>query len=233
MKRLLVCLLVCLGVLTPRARATGPDQLFESLRRKILAVTDYTAQVKIKINVTYMRIPPMAGTLYFKAPDKMRLERRGGLSILPRRNVHLTLNNLVPTGNVTVIDAGTEMKNGRNLRIIKVIPEDDKSEIILAKIWVDEAHMLAMHLETTTRNEGTVNMEMEYGKYVNYSLPDKVTIIMDIKDFKLPKGVALDYNESTDPKPDKEIKNKKGTVQISYLSYEINKGLSDAVFNEE
>ena len=31
----------------------------------------------------------------------------------------------------------------KTLRVLKVIPEDDKSGIILSKIWIDEANLLA------------------------------------------------------------------------------------------
>jgi hypothetical protein len=88
------------------AHAADASALFQSLRTKVLSVQDYTADVKMHINVSYMRIPQLNGTLYYKAPDKMRLERHGGLSILPKKNINLTLSNLIPGGNVTVIDMG-------------------------------------------------------------------------------------------------------------------------------
>jgi hypothetical protein len=73
-------------------------------------------------------------------------------------------------------------------------------------------------------------MDLEYSKYAEYGLPDKVTIYMDLKDYKLPKGVTMDYDDLAPAKAAKEPVNKKGNIQISYLSYVINKGLSDGVF---
>ena len=211
------------------AHATDATKLFDSLRHKVLSVKDYAADVKMNINVTYMRVPQLSGILYFKAPDKMRLERHGGLSILPKKNINLTLSNLIPTGNVTVIEVGTATVGTRKVRVLKVIPEDEKSDIILTKIWVDEHDLLAVRTETTTRNDGTVIMDLDYGHYVSYALPDKVTIYMDLKDYKLPKGVTMDYQES---EPVKTGKGSKGTIQINYLKYDINKGLSDGIFNK-
>ena len=69
---------------------------------------------------------------------------------------------------------------------------------------------------------------MSYGKYIAYGLPDKVVFAFNTKDYKLPKGVTLEFE--TD-KPDKEkLKNRKGRVEITYSSYTINKGVSDAEF---
>ncbi len=216
--------------LSSTAKATDANKLFDSLRRKILVVKDYTAEVKMKINVRYMRIPQLAGTLYFKSPDKMRLERHGGLSILPKKNINLSLRTLIPTGNVTVIDAGNAVIGTKNTRIIKVIPEDDKSDIILAKIWIDEKSMVALRTETTSRTGGTMTMDLEYGNYTNYGLPDKVLLTLDVKDFKVPKGVTMDYIETGDEKQENDGKQKKGTIQITYLKYMVNTGINDNVF---
>jgi outer membrane lipoprotein-sorting protein len=212
------------------ARADEGEALFYALRSKMLTVKDYTAAVKLKIDVSFMRIPLLKGTLYFKAPDKMRLERKGGISLLPKNNINLTISNLVPTGKVTVIDLGMMPRDGHNYRVLKVVPEEDNGNIVITKIWVDEARMVAVRAETTTRNDGTVIMDLAFGKYVNYGLPDNVTIFMDLKDYQLPKGVTMDYDgvdaSATAAKP----KTGKGTIQISYLSYDINKGISDEQF---
>jgi len=215
--------------------ADDAARLFYALRTKVLSVKDYTADVKMKIDVNYMHIPQLRGTLYFKNPDKMRLERHGGLSILPKKNINLTLSNLIPTGQVTVIDVGYDTKGGKKVRVIKVIPEDDLSNIVLTKIFIDEANMLAMRTETTTRNDGTVLMDLEYGRYISYALPDKVTIFMDLKDYKLPKGVTMDYNDTPTPPADKQKKAKaqKGTIQINYVKYTVNTGLKDDVFTKQ
>lgn len=216
-----------------RTYAYDAEQLYYKLRDKVLLVKDYTADIKMKVDITYMRIPALRGKLYFKAPDKLRMERQGGISILPKKNVNLTLRNLIPDGKVTVIDAGTGTIAGKVVRIIKVIPEDEQSGIVLTKIWVDETAILALRTETTTQNEGTVIMDLEYGKYLNYALPDKVKITMDVKEYKLPKGITMDYAEVGPAPKDVKIKNRKGVIEISYLSYTINKGIDDAVFKKD
>jgi outer membrane lipoprotein-sorting protein len=213
------------------AQAADASALFQSLRSKVLSVQDYTADVKMSINVSYMRIPQLNGTLYYKAPDKMRLERNGGLSILPKKNINLTLSNLIPSGNVTVIEMGNATIGTKAVRVLKVIPDDDKSDIILTKIWVDETGLVALRTETTTRNDGTVTMDLEYARYTSYCLPDKVTIYMNLKDYKLPKGVTMDYNDQPQPPKQTDKKNQKGTIKITYLKYNINTGLTDKFFS--
>ena len=226
--RILIALFLCSSYFT--TSAMNSDELFDSLRKKVILVKDYTAEVKMKIDVSYMRIPMLGGTLYFKSPDKLKLVRHGGLAIMLKKNINLTLSNMIPAGKVTVLDAGTATIGDKTLRVLKIIPEDDQGQIILAKIWVDERTMLAVRTETTTRNDGTIKMELQYGKYAAFALPDKVIIAVDVKNFRLPKGVTMDYNEIKEPQPKKETKNQKGSIQINYLSYNINKGVDDKIF---
>ena len=231
MRKCLGLLLLLLTINSFAVQADDATKLFYTLRTKILTVKDYTADVRMKIDVSYLKIPQLKGTLLFKSPDKMRLERHGGLSLLPKKNINLTISNLIPSGQVSVIDMGSTVVKGKKLRIVKVIPEDDVTNIVLTKIWIDETNLLAVRAETTTRNDGTVIMDLEFGNYINYALPDKVTIFMDLKDYKLPKGITMDYNNETEPiAKTKTSKTQKGTIQISYLKYAINTGLKDSQF---
>ena len=45
-----------------------------------------------------------------------------------------------------------------------------------------------------------------------------------------PKGVTFDYDDGTEKKPEENLKNKKGKVEITYTEYLINKGVNDAIF---
>jgi hypothetical protein len=69
-----------------------------------------------------------------------------------------------------------------------------------------------------------------YGKYSDYALPDKVVFSFNTRDYKLPKGITLEFDESEKPTDLNKLKNKKGKVEIAYTSYIINKGVDDGVF---
>lgn len=228
-------LIMCLFANTASAQSDTATIVFNKLRSRLNAINDYVADVKVKIDVSFMKIPPLSGKLYFKAPDKMKLERNGGISILPKKNANMTLNSMLPTGATTVIDAGNEMLNGKQVRVIKVIPHEDAGQIVLTKIWVDEVNNLALRTETTTRDNGTVKMDLFFDKYQSKGLPDKVVIHLDVKEYKLPKGVTMDYDTeqiaATNAKDTK--KNKKGKIEIFYLNYELNKGIKDEFFAEK
>lgn len=230
---ILAGLLLLLGTLPAMAQGPKKDatQVFYQLRDKMNSVHDYIADVRMKIDVKFMRVPLMAGKLYFKSPGRLRLERNGGISVMPHKSINLSMDKMMPTGAVTVIDAGADQIGGKPVRILKVIP-DAEGDIVLTKIWVDETRMLALKTETTTRENGTVQTELSYGTYEKQALPDRIVFIMDLKEYKLPKGVTMDYDEGTQQPARRGTQPlpKKGRIEIRYLSYQINTGLSDSVF---
>ena len=217
-----------------RAQQSAED-LFYKLRARVTSIRDYTAQVRMNVNVSFMKVPQLAGTLYFKSPDKLKLERAGGLSVLPKGGVTLSMNSLLPEGGVSVIDAGTDVIEGKTVRVIKAVPDGDGSDIVLTKMWVDESQLLVRRAETTTRDNGTVKMDLVFGRYANLALPDRAVLTVDVKEYRMPKGVTMDYGTSQAvDKDNRENKGKrrKGTIRVEYLSYKVNTGLSDAIFAE-
>ncbi|MDR3678798.1 MAG: hypothetical protein P4L41_02455 [Flavipsychrobacter sp.] len=228
---LLFSLLICLWCNAQPAESNA-SSLFYALRTKVLTVHDYVADVKMKINVAYMRLPDLKGKLYFKYPDKIKFERNGGISILPKKNMNLAMSNLIPQGKVMVIDAGYDTLGGKKVHVIKVVPEDE-GNIVLSKLWIDEQALVALRTETTSK-DGTAKMELTYGMYISQALPDKVVLYLDVKDYKLPKGVTMDYDDNETNSAIKSSgtkKSSKGTIQITYLNYSINTGLNDDFFN--
>jgi outer membrane lipoprotein-sorting protein len=112
---------------------------------------------------------------------------------------------------------------------VKLVPTNDSSEIVLSTLYIDETDEVIRKAITTTKENGTYEIEMSYGKYLSYGLPDKLTFSFNAKDYKLPKGITMEFGDEDKPKKE-ELKNKKGKVEITYSAYTINKGVADSVF---
>lgn len=225
-----VVILLLLPVLV---KAEDVNKLYASIIDKLSAVRDYTADIKMKVSVSFINIPKLNGRLYYKAPDKMRLERHGGISILPKKNINFSLRNMLPSGNITILDLGYDVVQAKTLRVVKIIPNTEQNDIVISKVWIDDKLGLILKTETTTRNEGTITMNLDYGAYSKYSLPDKATLLFDVNEYKLPKGLTMDYEQTglADKPKSSAGKNKTGTVEIFYMKYNVNSGISDDIFN--
>ena len=234
--KIMICrtgLLVLLAFLlsTSYLQAQAPEILISKVRAKLEKVNDYVAKGKMKTNVIFIKAPVASVKIFYKRPDKMRINNETGISFIPKGSVNINLNNIFTSGSTEfdLIDLGRE--NGTNLRVIKMLPRDENSDVVLSTLYIDEDRALIIRAKTTTRENGTYELEMSYGKYADYGLADKLIFSFNTKDYKLPKGVTFDYDDG-EKKPDEmpKVKNRKGKVEIVYSGYTINKGVPDSVF---
>jgi outer membrane lipoprotein-sorting protein len=220
-------LLLCNMAVTAQDAAA----LVQKVKTKLEKVTDYEAAGKMKTNVTFLKVPVATVKIFYKRPNKLKIKNDKGISFVPKGAVNINLNNVISSGKYTVLDAGTDKINGAAVRVVKLLPEDDNAEVVLSTLYIDEANAVIKKAKTTTRENGSYELEMSYGKHLEYGLPDKIIFSFNTKDYKLPKGVTFDFDDGSDTKKAADkAKNKKGRAEITINSYSINKGIADAVF---
>ena len=206
------------------------EELMMRVKAKLNLVKNYQADGMLKTNVSFMKLPDSRVTVYYKSPNQFRVKKDDGISVIPKGGVSINLNSLVSHDGYTVVDAGQGNLNGSPVRILKLIPTAENSEVILSTLFIDEKEALIKKATTTTRDNGTYEMQMNYGAYANYGLPDKVIFSFNTKDYKLPKGVTFEYDTGEKPAANKEVKSTKGSVEIAYSKYLINTSIPDSVF---
>lgn len=230
MKKYLAALIVFLS-LSAVAAAQDVNTLIQKVKQKLDLVRDYEASGKMKTNVTFLKVPIADIKLYYKKPDKIKFKTSKGMSFIPKGAVSINLNNILSNGKYTAIDAGTDKIGNTVVKVVKLLPEDDNSDVVLSTLYIDETNLLVHRTKTTTRENGTYELELTYGRYSAYALPDKIIFSFNTKDYKLPKGVTFDFDDGTAPKPVDREKSKKGRAEIIFSSYKINAGIPDAAFN--
>lgn len=204
--------------------------LVQKVKAKLDLVNDYVATGKMKTDVTFIKAPVGNVKVYYKKPSKFKLKRDGGISILPKGGVSVNMGSIVSTNDFDVIASGEETIAGIKTKKVKLLPRNENSDVVLTTMYIDEANLLIRKAITTTKENGTYEIEMSYGKYSNYGLPDKVVFGFNTKDYKMPKGITMEFDDEPKKSEAEKLRNKKGRVEIVYNSYIINKGLEDNVF---
>ncbi len=233
MKRVLKLLLTSLVLLliTNIVNAQDVTALLAKVKAKLDKVNDYYANGKMKTNVAFLKVPVANVNVYYKNPNKLKIKNEKGFSFIPKGAVNINLNSILNSGKYTVIDAGTDKIGGAAVKVVKLLPEDDNADVVLSTLYIDEANLVIKKAKTTTRENGSYELEMTYGKYTQYSLPDKVIFSFNTKDYKLPKGVTFDFDDGAATKKANDASAKKrGRAEITFSSYIINKGIDDAIF---
>jgi outer membrane lipoprotein-sorting protein len=221
-------LLLPILLFTAAAYGQPAADLLQKVRARLDQVNDYQATGTMKTNVSFLKEPEASVTVYFKKPDKLKIKNEKGISLVPKGAVTVSLNNLLK-GAYTVLDAGADTAQGQKVRLIKLLPQDENADLVLSTLYIDEQHLLILRARTTTRDNGTYEVDMHYGKYIAYALPDKVIFTFNVRNYKLPKGITFDYDDGSHKKQQAPA-DAKGKVELSYSSYTINKGVPDSVF---
>jgi outer membrane lipoprotein-sorting protein len=210
--------------------AQDPAALMKQIQVRLEKVNDYEADAKFKTEISFLKVPDAVVKIYFKKPDKIKIKNQNGISLVPKETVSISLYSLV-NSPYQALDAGNDQVQGVPVRIIKLLPTDENGELVLATLYIDTKRLLVLKAKTTTRENGTNEVELFYGKFISTGLPDRIIFSFNTQDFKLPKGVTFDYDDgSAKKKADVPVKNQRGQIEITYLNYSVNNGLSDSLF---
>jgi outer membrane lipoprotein-sorting protein len=206
------------------------DAILNRLISKINSVKDYSVDANIRADIPLIKILPVKATIYFKQKDKFKVVSKG-IAILPKQGFTDINSFLVKKNSYMAVDGGEKTIDNVKTNLVTIIPTNENSEFVLAKLWIDSKNDLILKSQITTRSSGTVSVDYTYGAEAEFGLPNELVFDLDVKKFKLPKSVAADLNK-TEKEKQKAQRNKdqKGTITIKLSNYKINKGLSDEFF---
>jgi len=227
--KVLLCICMSVFVVANGVWAQDAAELMAKVKSKLDKVNDYTAQGKMKIDVSFIDAPDSKVTVFYKKPDKFKVTKEGGISILPKGGISVNAGTLLADANYDAVPGKDTKINGVDTKVVKLLPRNENSNIVLTTVYIDEKNLVIRKATVITKENGSYEIDFAYGKYMQWGLPDKVIFSFNTSDYKLPKGVTLEY-EKGDSKKAETPKNKKGNVEITYSGYIINKGIDEKVF---
>ena len=209
------------------------DAILNRVVTKINSVKDYSVDANIKADIPLIKILPVKASIYFKQKDKFKVVSKG-IAILPKQGFTDVNSFLMKKNSYMAVDGGVKTIDDVKTNLITVIPTNENSEFVLAKLWIDTKNDLILKSQITTRSSGTVTVDYSYDTEAEYGLPNQLVFDIDVKKFKLPKSVAADLNKTEKEKAKKnKNKDQKGTIIIKLTNYKINKGISDEFFKDK
>jgi outer membrane lipoprotein-sorting protein len=206
------------------------EEILKGVINKINLVQDYQADVQIKAAIPFIKVPIAKATIYFKQKDKFKVESKG-IAILPKQGMSDLTGFLSNEKKYSAVLGEAKTINEHKTRLISILPSEENSEIILAKVYVSASESLIYRTVLTTKSSGTVTIDYEYNLNKKFGLPNKMTFNVDIKKFKMPKSVASDIRNNEKKKKYKD--NEKGTIILTFSNYIVNEGISDGVFKKD
>lgn len=238
MKKYLITLLLIAAV-TVSAQTKDPRKLLDAVRQKFNKVNDYKADALVKLDMSFIKVPEMNAKVFFKKPDKIKVEAEG-FAMIPKQGLKFSPANLLKE-DFTALYVRSETIDNRKIDIVKAIPNSDSSEVILSTFWVDAAESVIRKVETTSKKGGTTQIELSYDSY-EFGLPSQLKLSFNLGNIQMPVNAPNQSNENEDADTGRKNRRRrglpdgaslKGSVIMTYKNYQVNKGISDSFFIEK
>lgn len=209
----------------------NPNVILRGVYHKLQKAKDYSVHANIKVDMPFIRMLPINAKIYFKQKNKFKVESKS-IAVVPRQGFDQLSRIMSDTTAFTTMLQGTDKLGQVLTSLVNVIPLSDTSDLIFAKFWIDPVQSIIVKSQLTTKSNGTILTEYSYGSEIDYGLPDMMIFSVDVKKFKMPKGMGSNVANASAAKPDTTKGNKKGKIHIVLTNYIINKGISDEVFKK-
>jgi outer membrane lipoprotein-sorting protein len=225
MKKILFFLILYVSVLS---QGKDPYVILNKVKSNFERVKDYQVETLIKVNMDFIKVPDMKATIYFKQPDKLKLDSKE-FAMLPRQAFNFSPTGLL-NNKYNALYVGKDKIDGSTVDIIKVIPNSDSSGIILSTLWIDSEKNLVRKIESNGKR-GSTQIELKYDNSIQYPLPNKISFSFDVP--QMPAMQDPRNKKVETEKKNEQKKPERGTVEITYTNYKVNKGLPDSIFEEK
>ncbi len=237
MKKILITLFLITATFVS-AQTKDPNKILDAVRKKFNQAKDYQVDVNVKLDMSFIKVPDMNVKVFFKQPDKIKLQAEG-FAMIPKQGLNFSPAQLLK-GDFTTIYVRSETLDSRKTNVIKIIPNSDSSDVILSTLWIDAAESVIRKAETTSKKGGTTKIELSYDN-TKYGLPSRVKLFFNLGEMQMPSTLSNQTNENKDSDDKNRRRNKaigegmslKGSVTMNYKNYQINKGIPDSFFVEK
>lgn len=228
-KSIFIVILILSSALS--AQQKNADKILKEVVDKFERIKDYQVDVQIKIDFSMVKVPDTKATIYFKQPDKVKVDSKG-FAMLPKQSTNFSPMQFIQ-GDYTAIFVKTEQFAGNKLDVVKIIPNSDSTDVILSTLWIDQDLKVIRKIETTGKSSGTLQVELNY-ENKNQGLPSQVVFSFNLGNMDIPENVEDGKNDSNRERVSgKRNVRMSGKVFMTYSNYKINTGLPDSLFEQK
>jgi hypothetical protein len=227
---LLLCVLGVESVFTQENNHV--DSILARIESNFAPIQDYVVTADIRVRIPNFRMPGKKIRIYFKQPDKMRLDARG-FAMLPKIGVFPSPRNLIPP-NAELCYDGTAVLDSLEYQLLKVTLPDSSIMNGNLLLWVNPVRWTIDRISFTASESDYSEIKFTYSQIGQFYLPQSSHLVMDfsqgIPAFSRPSlNSGQDWSKLMQSEAHKPLK---GEVQIEFSDFIVNQGLDDQIFGE-
>jgi len=204
--------------------------MMQNVGKGFEAVQDFTVTLNAEVDMERVRVPKMTATLYYKKPDKVHVASPN-FAMLPREG--MVLNPAVLNERYQPTLKGKETVDGKELFKIELSAREARIRPAQLTIWIDPSNWTIARMESAPYQGRALRLAMTYMlQQGTMWLPH--TLSASFETIARDTTVRLDLNLQAVPDPDEPRRApRSGKINVQYVDYKINTGLSDAVFEKK
>jgi hypothetical protein len=193
----------------------------DAIEKKYSGLKDYTADVNVHFDMETFKSPDMKAKLYFKAPDKMKIESKG-VFFFPREGGYFNPSLFKKDDfEINVLEPAAEGRREVRLRIVPKKKERMGREFVLL---IDRNDNLVREIHTAQFDGRETKAKIEYGRHGSFELPRYILLTLDLP--SVDPGEKKGFGGPFEQKSERIT----GTIEITYANYKVNSGLKDEIF---
>ena len=184
----------------------------DAIEKKYSELKDYTADVNVHFDMETFKTADMQAKLYFKSPDKMKVESKG-IFFFPKEGGYFNPGLFKKDDfEIRILEPAAEGKREIKLRIVPKKKEKMGREFVLL---IDRKDNLVREIHTSQFDGRETKAKIEYGRYGSFELPKYILLTLDLP--------SVDPGEKRGFGPfEQKSERVTGTIEITYTNYKVN-----------
>lgn len=212
----LLRIILLFATFTYVASSQNAEPILEKLVNKLEKVKPYTVDLKINIDVEFLKIKERKAKLVYNGPDDIDVSS-DDFMLMPKNGAQMEYLGIIKNRSAAIYEGTEKDSKGNTLTKIKIIPGKNKDGVILANMVIDEKKNRLVKMKAFTESNGSFISEFEYGNNL-YDMPSKVLLEFDMKNFQIPAHLSGDI-DAIGKKDATKKETTTGKVVITYTGY--------------
>ena len=219
------------------------NRIIEKTNKQYMLVNNFETTMNVSLNVPGFRMPKKVYKVYYKLPDKIKINTKG-FGVLPKtglftspsdnfdnlKNLSLNINK---NSNNCILISGTVISDSLKAQFPNEYAK--LTFVPIVDVVVDTTKWIIKSVTTRIDTVKLFEIKNNFQKFENkYYMPVKSQIEYYIKDAKLANWLNNDLGGimKMGDSPEAASDVVQGTIKITYDKYKINKGIPDKVFSK-
>ena len=212
----MIYLILLLLNLSPASQNVDPELM--RVKERLDAIESFEVDLRLELDVSFINMPPKQASMIYKRDKPVKFSSEDFIMI-PKRGLDFSFRELFQYPFISV-PLGTSVENGRPIKSMHVIPQDDRSDLVMVTLHIDTELDRFVRAEVNTKKDGSYQLFFSYDNKTTI-LPDDLEVAFQIERIRIPFNF-IGKDTDIDRKKMKEEGEKEGRIYLTMTNYRIN-----------